>query len=192
MRYDSEKNRILISDAELVSIARRGVAATHSDCATSKTAPRVVRALLGDAEDVLEGAVFLFGGKGDHALVGSKSRKGVQLILIGLDHGNALFDGLRDQHHDGAVAFSALHEKLVHRAVGLEQLANGVATDHGTALGILGDAFGRGLRALLAGAITLGSLPTGCLVLAGLVFLLLFLFHRSKTSFRLDVGQKTP
>ena len=49
MRYDSEKNRILISDAELVSIARRGIAATHSDSTDGEKAQKVVKALLGDA-----------------------------------------------------------------------------------------------------------------------------------------------
>ncbi len=46
MRYDSKKNRILVTDTELVSIARRGVAAALSEDSVDKGPPAVIRALI--------------------------------------------------------------------------------------------------------------------------------------------------
>lgn len=69
MRYDSEKNRILVTDTELVSIARRGVAATDSECKEDEKIPRPVQALLSGGRKEVKNDFTV--GKWDFSLLGT-------------------------------------------------------------------------------------------------------------------------
>jgi hypothetical protein len=58
-----------------------------------------------------------------------KACDGIQFSAIDLDHGNFLFECLRDQHDDRALALTTLNEQLVNGALAVQQLANGIASD---------------------------------------------------------------
>ena len=69
MRYDPRENRIFISDTELVSIAKRGIAATRFNDAEGEDIPRAMRAILGGTGERVTYSFTV--GKWDFTLIGT-------------------------------------------------------------------------------------------------------------------------